>query len=695
MNNEYQNMLQQAANLFSNGELQRAEDLCLKLIKISNTHPDVYNILSIIQDKKGNYEQAINSIEKAISINPNNHLYYVNAGEFYKRKGDIEKAINYLQRSISINPDFPGSRYNLANIYKSIGYNKQAEQLFQEAIYLNPDDYQSYHNLGNLYYESNNFILAAENYFNALRLVPSDYKMMINLGNCFLEMKNNFQAEYYYKNALAFSPNNPVILKSLSVMFENQARFEEAIECYKKYIEYSENKDTSSTLAKQFHLDTTMPAFDLTNFKIGKNRKNLVEKLDKYKDLSFENYDFLDENIHPPSHLAYHGIDNKEIKIKYAEIFSNSFSNKNISYIPANKIKVGFLVTYTNEGIFSRFMKGIINYLNSEVFEVFIICDSRGWEKTLKNNFNTQYIKPVFISKKLQQAAEVIENLKLNLIYHWEVGTDSLNYFLPFFKLAPIQCTSLGWPDTTGINNMNYFISSDLIERLDADLDYSEKLIRLNKLPFNYEKPILTEMINVLEKFNIDKTKNIYFCAQNLRKIHPDFDQIIAGILRKDPNGLIIFVKNQSEKIKELLKLRIEITNPDISDRVLFISRLSMNEYLSMIDSSHVVLDSLYFGGANTSYESFAMNRPIVTFPWNHERGRYTLGCYKQMAIEGLVSNSFEEYIDLAVKTATDKVFREKLISEISENNHKLFDTKNIVEEYENFFKLVTKEKYK
>jgi hypothetical protein len=35
-----------------------------------------------------------------------------------------------------------------------------------------------------------------------------------------------------------------------------------------------------------------------------------------------------------------------------------------------------------------------------------------------------------------------------DLIYYWKVGTDALNYFLPFGRLAPVQCT--GWATMPG-----------------------------------------------------------------------------------------------------------------------------------------------------------------------------------------------------------------------------------------------------
>lgn len=686
MNNEYNNLFQQAIDLFSQGELKRAEIICNSLLKINPNLSDIYNLLSVIENKRGNLQQCIKYGEKAVQLNPDNHLYHSNLGEFYKKNGDINNAIKSLKKAIQINPDFHGSKYNLANILKSTGNKEEAEQLYKQAIELNPDDIQSYQNLGNLYSESFNYQASADYYLAGLRIDPHNYDLMSGLGWAFTQLEDYFQAEYYYKIALVLKPDHLKSLKTLSVMFENQGRFAEGIAYYKKYLEYSV-KENNPEIDKQLHLDMTVPTFNLTNFEIDNFRKKIFERLDKYSDFPYdENYLFVDENVHIHAQLAYHGRDNKEIKTRYADIFKNCFPENKVSF-STGKIKIGFLITKNNEGMFARFMVGIVNNLPLNDFEIYIICNENGWYKFIKNIvLNT--IKPVFINEIINQNTKTVLELKLDILYYWEAGTDSQNYFLPFFRLAPVQCTSLGWPDTTGIKNMDYFISSDLIEITDADNHYTEKLVRLKKLPFNYEKPKLPEIIP-LEEFGLSKENNIYFCAQNLRKLHPDFDNLVAEILRKDEKGIVVFAKNRYEYTTELLKLRITITNPDIAERVIFLDRMSHNKYLSMIYHSDVLLDSLYFGGGTTSYEAFAMNRPVVTLPWTYERGRFTLGCYKQMGIDECVVNNFDEYISLAVKIANDKDYRNNIISQIETKNHLLFSDISVVQEYSNFFKKV------
>ncbi len=54
---------------------------------------------------------------------------------------------------------------------------------------------------------------------------------------------------------------------------------------------------------------------------------------------------------------------------------------------------------------------------------------------------------------------------------------EPFSYFLAFSRLAPVQLTTFGHPDTTGVPNMDYFISSTLYELEGAQEHYSERLV--------------------------------------------------------------------------------------------------------------------------------------------------------------------------------------------------------------------------
>ena len=58
---------------------------------------------------------------------------------------------------------------------------------------------------------------------------------------------------------------------------------------------------------------------------------------------------------------------------------------------------------------------------------------------------------------------------------------DELSLQLAAQRLAPVQCNSLGHPETSGLPTIDYFLSSDLMEPLDAARHYTERLVRLPK----------------------------------------------------------------------------------------------------------------------------------------------------------------------------------------------------------------------
>jgi len=692
---KYNDLFQKSIKLFQSGKFSESELICTKLIQINSKNSDVYNLLSLIKDKNGEADLAIKNIKIAISLQPNNYLYLNNLSDFYRKQKQFDKAIEALEKSIKLNPNIHIPFYMLGNIYKEIGNNIKAKELYDQSIRLNFNDYMSLNNLGLISLDNNEFKKSREYFVRAMNINPDDIDIKFNNISTYLVEQNYYGVEFWLRDLLKKDPVNTRALKQLSEVLLLDGRLDDFREIYQLYLDNSYANFEEINNIKHIRKIIATDYIDTSNFQIDFQRKNIISEIENTDPFINKNLiGILDiEQLNFDMQFAYHGRDNKELKYKYNNLFNKYFTNKDLTF-NTNKIKIGFLITKIHENIFLRFLFNIISSLPNDQFDIYIICSKSGWEKTLKNKLK-EFTKQVFIDTDIEDSAKIILDLRLDILYHWEIGTDTKNYFLPFYRLAPIQCTSIGWPDTSAIETVDYFISSDLIETENAQENYTEKLIKFKKLPFNIDNPkvISNDKIKQLQHFNFESDKNIYLCNQNLRKIHPDFDILVSGILKKDPNGIIVFVETKNKNISELLKLRIRIKHPDIYNQLIFLEHLNNEEYLSLLTHAKVILDTLYFGGANTSYEAFAMNAPIVTFPWTHERGRYTLGCYKQMDIDGLVANSFDEYIDLAVKTANDKEFRDKIVKDISENNHKLFNDKEVVQEYVNFFQSVARPK--
>jgi predicted O-linked N-acetylglucosamine transferase (SPINDLY family) len=308
---------------------------------------------------------------------------------------------------------------------------------------------------------------------------------------------------------------------------------------------------------------------------------------------------------------------------------------------------------------------------------------SGGKEDPLSEAINSAADEVVILPRKLKPARQEIADHSLDILFYLDIGMDALTYFLAFSRLAPVQCVTWGHPVTTGIPNMDYFISSDNAEPPGAEDHYSEKLVLPDRLTNYYYRPELPEESPSREKLGLPEDYNLYVCPQTLFKFHPDFDNVLGDILRQDPRGLLVLPEGKHKHWTELLQDRFSRAFPDVIDRVRFLPRM---HYFSLLRTADVILDTPYFGGGSTSLESFACGMPIVTWPGEFMRDRLTLALYKQMGVMDCVANNAQSYLKISYRLANDKIWRDEIRGEIRANADVLYEDTEAVRELERFF---------
>ena len=220
---------------------------------------------------------------------------------------------------------------------------------------------------------------------------------------------------------------------------------------------------------------------------------------------------------------------------------------------------------------------------------------------------------------------------RLDALYYADIGMSALTYFLAFARLAPLQCLTWGHPDTTGIPNLDRFLSCDAMEPEGAERHYSETLVRLPGPTIHYARPALPARLKPRSAFGLPDDAHVYVCPQSLFKIHPDFDRALVELLRRDGQGLVVLLSGRDRNLDELLRRRIARVGPEVVGRIRFLRQMPLPDFLSLVTVSDVMLDPLHYSGGNTSLEAFALGTPIVTWPGEFMRGRHTHGFYKLM----------------------------------------------------------------
>src|SRR5207237_4862511 len=116
----------------------------------------------------------------------------------------------------------------------------------------------------------------------------------------------------------------------------------------------------------------------------------------------------------------------------------------------------------------------------------------------------------------LGAAREVVAEQRRAVLVYADLRMDRLAYTLAFPRLAPVQCVTWGHPVTSGIPTVDYFVSSTLFESEDADAHYTEKLVRLDSLPFYAYRPALPERFKARADLGLPTDMHIYACPQSL-----------------------------------------------------------------------------------------------------------------------------------------------------------------------------------
>src|SRR5262249_3326391 len=153
----------------------------------------------------------------------------------------------------------------------------------------------------------------------------------------------------------------------------------------------------------------------------------------------------------------------------------------------------------------------------------------------------------------LPAARRIIAGHQLDILFYTDIGMEPFSYTLGFSRLAPIQCVGWGHPVTTGSKAIDYYLSSDLFESTEADQHYTEQLVRLKNLPTYYYRPTPRYPVRGREYFGLPHGARLYGCPQSIYKFHPDFDELLAGILRADSSAILVLLHSRFQHLEELL----------------------------------------------------------------------------------------------------------------------------------------------
>jgi protein O-GlcNAc transferase len=633
--------------------------------------------------RAGRLEESIAAYLAALDHDPRHTRALLNLGAVHARLGQAGAAADAWQRALAIDPELTAARANLAGLLQRQGDLAGAARHLEAALQRRPEDAGLLCQLGLVRYEDGRLDAARLCFERAIAARPDFAEAHNNLGGV-LKVEERFEeALRLHQKAAALRPDFFEAQENVGKIHEDRCEVPAAREAYGRALAL--RRDPVLAL----HRELLCPPVFASVEALARYRAHAEAVVDACagRELRLAPERVQSSRAEPPIEWTYHGIDNRALKQKHAALFDAYLPSRPLAHVPSQDgpWRVGFVVTPGHEGVFARCMSGILNGIDGARFEVVVVC-SRARAGVIATGLRRPDVRWLPLPLRFDQAAERIRAARFDVLYYWEVGTDSTNHFLPFLRLAPVQCSGWGWPETSGAPELDYHLTSAALAPPGCEAQFSETLVRLPELPPSFQRPPVPERPRSAASFGVAADAHLYVCAQNLRKLHPDFDALLGGILRGDARGVALLVEDTHPAAGTLLRARWEETLPDVRERVRLLPRLAPAEYFQLIGAAQVVLDPLHFGGANTVYDALAAGVPVVTLPGPFPRSRYAAALCQAIGVgEGLVE-SREAYVERAIALGSDPGLRERVAARIRGGAAALFERHAAVAQLERFF---------
>jgi len=520
--------------------------------------------------------------------------------------------------------------------------------------------------------------VAVELLARAAAVRPRSAEIANHLGNALQDAGRQEEAIERYRAALEADPRFTPALQNLGHLLVNRGRTDEGIAALRRAQEI-EPRPVNRVMSA-----TALPIIYGGPDELRRHRRRLESEVAA---LVAEGVTLdTSETLAPTNFFtAYQGENDRELQAQLGRVFRGPESVRpGARATRRERPRIGFISAYFRDHTIGRLNLGRVRELSRERFEVVVLTPTHA-QDAVAQAFESCADTFVRLPRGVAAARAAVVEQDLDLLLFTDVGMDALTYTLAFSRMAPVQVVTWGHPVTTGSPHIDWFLSSELLEVGDADSHYTERLARLPSLATYYERPVAPADDTFRTRLGIPADAHLYACPQTLFKFHPAFDPLLAEILRRDPRGVLLLIQGRVPDWTELLRERFQRVMPDVADRVRWCPPLPREGFLQLLACADVALDPTVFGGGNTSYETLALATPVVTLPGELMRSRITGALYTKAGLQDLIADSPEDYVERAVRLATDPPHRSEVSDRIRTHCGVLYEDPAEVRDLEDF----------
>jgi protein O-GlcNAc transferase len=573
---------------------------------------DALHLSGVLAYQQNRYAEAIDLLTRAHHADRKHAPCQMRIGLALAALGRHAEAESHYRGSLARDPRVPETWNNLAITLKALGRAAEAGDAYRKAITLKPDYYDAHDRLGALIADNDGLPAGIPHFRRCLELKPDYAPALCNLGLALLHEGKFDEAHACFTRALACDPALTQALVGRSLAWQQSYQLEAAATGYAEALvrDPAHHEARSARLLTLNYLD---------------NRS----RADVFSD-----------------HLAYGQVTAP----------ANGHTPPSFAHDPAKKkLRLAFHSPDLRAHSVAYFLEPILRHLDRERFEIVLyhdhfqvdaISERLRAQATLWRNFVGQ--PHDLVERQIRTDAP---DLLIDLAGH--TGYNRLPVFAR--RVAPVQISYLGYPNTTGLPTMDFRLVDAITDPTDEDQRFhTEKLVRFAPTAWTYAPPISAPEVSTERPADAPITFGSF---NNFAKVSATTLALWSRILAAVPDSRILLKGHglhQSEIASTLIPrlvahaidpARIELLGrtPDIATHLALYARMD------------VALDPFPYHGTTTTCEALWMGVPVVTLCGDRHAARVGASLLSAVGHPEWIAHTPDDYVSIASALAADQ----------------------------------------
>lgn len=512
-----------------------------------------------------------------------------------------------------------------------------------DALKLAPEDIAAYNALGMAYQACGQFDQALEAYGQMLARRPDDVIANNNIGSVKQALGQFDSALEHYRQALIAAPYFDCAHFSNGTCLMLMGRYAEALDSFKEAVRLNPSHQSAN-----MNLIAMQGKLGLLEEAIASCRKALrlhPEWHDIHSSLLF--------NLTHSTQIDVATLFSEHVKFgdQFEAPWRHTWPQHANARDPERRLRVGFVSGDLNHHAMANFIAPIFDHLiYAQGLELFIYSNNH------VNDFVTTQLRGVMQNwrdiRDLNDDAlvQTIQDDGIDILIDLSghTGHNRLTAFAR--KPAPLQLTWIGYPLTTGLQAMDYFLTDPYFSPPGLlDDQFTEKCLRLPAtapfMPAPDAPPVSASPV----------TKNGYITFGSFNRPNKFSPALIArwcDLLKALPEAKLVLGAMPNEASSE--QLRQHFTQQGIaSERLQFYLQTNVTEYLGLHGLVDICLDTSPYGGGTTTFHALWMGVPTITMTGASLPGRVAACILGHIGLHDFITENEAEFLKRAVAIAS------------------------------------------